>query len=119
MPACRSWFVGHPHPPHHHQHHFHHCHNYHPHHPHQPTNENWLIPKGWPADLGLSVIPILLLLIIIILIIPILLVIILLIIIIVITIILIILPMKMGSFHNAGLQILVCLSRLWSAPELQ
>ena len=37
----------------------------------------------------------------------------------IIIIILITLPIKMGSFHNAGLQILVCRSRLWSAPELQ
>ena len=29
------------------------------------------------------------------------------------------LPIKMGSFQSAGLQILVCRSRLWSEPELQ
>ena len=34
-------------------------------------------------------------------------------------IMIIILPMKMGSFQRAGLQIFVWRSRLWSAPELQ
>ena len=107
MPACRSWFVCHHHhhppPPHHHHHH--------------PTYENWLIPKGRSADLGLSVIPIILIIIIVVIITIIS--IINSIIIIVIIIVNIFLPIKIGSFHNAGLQIFVCLSRLWSAPELQ